>query len=297
MTQNPHTGQERQAGSVGYEECIGTWDAGSSPSAATIASLCLCCLVYQLFSGLASSPWITCYLSSLVRLGLLGSVSDDLSNPRSNYLILIARQCLVVLPTLFNMISGVHLPDSTNATNIAHNHEKHELTNHNGVDASYHSRIALFHSNVSSCTTVVDPTSSSPAASPPHSFPNTSPMIPPNPLLYCTSRPHLADSSNVSSFDEPSPTTIISPSVGNAPPLAQPTYGFYARPLQHIDRYGYSSAALHNTTYRDAMLIPNSDMRWQRRLLLLNAPTRGISFPFFPMLIPSLVSCKWVYKI
>ena len=110
MTHNPQTGKERQTGSVGYEECIGTWDAGSSPSAATIASLCLCCLVYQLFSGLASSPWITCYLSSLVRRGLLGSFSDDVSNPRSNYLILIARQCLVVLPALFNMISGVHLP-------------------------------------------------------------------------------------------------------------------------------------------------------------------------------------------
>ena len=84
-------------------------DAGSSPSAATIASLCLYCLVYQLFSGLASSPWITCYLSSLVRRGLLGSVSDDVSNPWSSYLV-IARQCLSVLSTFFTLISGVDLP-------------------------------------------------------------------------------------------------------------------------------------------------------------------------------------------
>ena len=136
---------------------------------------------------------------------------------------------------------------------------------------------SYIHSNVSPCTTVVDPTSSSPVASP-HSSPKTSPVILPHPLLYYTSRPHLVNSSDASSFDELSPSTTMSPSVDSAPPPAQPTYGFCARPLPHIDRYGYSSAALLNTTYHDAMLILNGDMRWQRRLLLLNeVADRGAS--------------------
>lgn len=131
------------------------------------------------------------------------------------------------------------------------------------------------HSNVSSYTTIVHPTSSSHAASTPRSSPRLPRWFPLiiffTTLVVCIS-------------------TCLS--VGNAPPPAQPTYGFCA--LQAYWSLWYASAAILNTTYRDTMFITKENMWWQRRFMLLNAPTRGILFPFLPMLIPSLVSCKWV---
>ena len=60
------------------------------------------------------------------------------------------------------------------------------------------------HPTVSSHTTVVDPTPSSLAASPPRSLPEASPLIPPHHLLYYTGHPRVVNSS-----DEPSPSTIV----------------------------------------------------------------------------------------
>ena len=59
-------------------------------------------------------------------------------------------------------------------------------------------------------------------------------MIPPYHLLHYTCGPRVVDPSN-----EPSPSTTMAFPGGNAPPKAQPTYGFRARSLLPIDRYGY----------------------------------------------------------
>ena len=45
---------------AGNEECTGTWDAGSKSICCHYPHSLLCCLVYQLFSVVASSPWVTC---------------------------------------------------------------------------------------------------------------------------------------------------------------------------------------------------------------------------------------------
>ena len=69
----------------------------ASLSTSIASSLCLCCLVYQIFSRVATSPWVTCDISSLVRRDLLGSVSDDVSNAWPSFLVLMARHCLSIL--------------------------------------------------------------------------------------------------------------------------------------------------------------------------------------------------------
>lgn len=83
----------------------------------------------------------------------------------------------------------------------------------------------------------------------------------PRPLLYYARRPRLVDSSNVpSSSDEPSPSTTLSLSAGDAPPPAQPTYVFYVRPLPPIDCCGFSGTTCLERIVT-LLFIPNGSMR------------------------------------
>lgn len=59
-------------------------------------------------------------------------------------------------------------------------------------------------------------------------------------------------------------------------------------PLHPIDNYDYSELLFSRRLITMLLFIPNN-MQW-RRLLLMGASARGISFPFVIMVIPSLVS-------
>ena len=109
------------------------------------------------------------------------------------------------------------------------------------------------------------------------------------PRLYYTRGPRVVDSS-----DKPSPSTIISSSVGNARPSAYPTYGFRARPLLPIDRYGYCAALPETTSCRKVvhpkwLLVMASKIDALARIGMWNL----ISLP--PR--SRLITCKWVYKV
>ena len=96
------------------------------------------------------------------------------------------------------------------------------------------------------------------------------------------------------SSNEPSPSTIISSFVGNTLPPAHPTYGFPARPLLPIERYGYYAALPETTSCRKVvhpkwLLVMASNIHALARINRWNL----ISLP-----PPAcLITCKWVYKV